>query len=101
MDVEISMCCANFYLLPVPALTSTSWSSLVVEWVKDLVVLLLWLRFCPWHGDFHMLQIQSKKKKKITGVPIMGQWLMNPTSSHEISGSILGLAQGVKVPVLS
>ena len=33
-------------------------------------------------------------------VPIVGQWLTNPTSNHEVSGSIPGLAQCVKDPVL-
>ena len=34
------------------------------------------------------------------GVPVMTQWLMNPTSNHEVVGLIPGLAQQVKDPVL-
>jgi len=31
-----------------------------------------------------------------TGVPIMAQWLTNPTRNHEVAGLIPGLVQWVK-----
>ena len=41
-----------------------------------------------------------KKRKKEKGVPVLAQWLTNPTKNHEVAGSIPGLAQWVKDPVL-
>ena len=31
------------------------------------------------------------------GVPIVVQWLTNPTRNHEVAGSVPGLAQWVKI----
>ena len=42
----------------------------------------------------------SEKKKVKSGVPVVAQWLTNPTSIHEDTGSVLDLAQWVRDLVL-
>ena len=46
-------------------------------------------------------RVKMLEKCKHVGVPVVAQWLMNPTRNHEVSGSIPGLAQWVKDPALT
>ena len=39
-------------------------------------------------------------KKIIIGVPVVAQWLTNPTGNHEVEGSVPALAQWVNDPAL-
>ena len=43
---------------------------------------------------------KKKKESSISGVPIMAQWLTNPTRNHEVAGSVPALAQWVNDPAL-
>ena len=85
----------------------------LAQWVKDPALLWLWCRLVasasitpldwePAHASHVALERQKDKKQtnkqkkpKNLGVPIMVQWLMNPTRNHEFAGSIPGLAQWV------
>ena len=54
--------------------------------------------FCE--GSFWKDKKQKVEKEAVHGVPVVAQWLTNPTRNHEVEGSIPALAQWVKVPAL-
>jgi len=39
-------------------------------------------------------------KNEAGGVPVVAQWLTNPTRNHEVAGSVPALAQWVNDPAL-
>ena len=43
---------------------------------------------------------QKKDNKKKGGVPVVAQWLTNPTRNHGVVGSVPALAQWVNDPAL-
>ena len=51
-------------------------------------------------SNLNVHQQRNGLKRCGTGVPIMEQWLTNPTRNHEVVDLIPGLAQWVKDPVL-
>ena len=73
---------------------------------SDLALLWLWRRpaatapiqplaWEPSYATGVALKRQKDKKRNL-GVPIVTQWLTNPTKNHEVAGSIPALAQWVK-----
>ena len=51
----------------------------------------------PVYPEYAIIRVTIKK---VQGVPIVAQWLTNPTRNHEVVGSIPAPAQWVKDLVL-
>ena len=51
---------------------------------------------------FFSVENQTKRNwfKMTLGVPVVAQWLTNPTRNHEVAGSVPALAQWVNDPAL-
>ena len=74
---------------------------------SDLALLWLWHRLAAttligplaWEPPCATgVALKSKKTNKTqkSGVPVVAQWLTNPTRNHEVAGSVPALAQWVK-----
>ena len=78
---------------------------------SDLVLLWLWCRptakalipplaWEPPHAAGVALEKAKRRKNKKIGVPVVAQWLTNPTRNHEVAGSVPALATWVNDPAL-
>ena len=66
------------------------------KWATSLIIREANLNYSEYLTPVKMTMIQ----KSLHGVPVVVQWLTNPTRNQEVVGSIPGLAQWIVDPVL-
>ena len=50
-------------------------------------------------SSFNFYKQKEGSEIRLVGVPVVAQWVTNPTTNYEVASSIPGLAQWVKDPV--
>ena len=53
-----------------------------------------------WMEPETLILSKAKSERERQGVPVVAQWLTNPTRNHEVAGSVPALAQWVTDPAL-
>jgi len=51
------------------------------------------------NADYFRKELETIRMRQ-EGVPVVAQWLTNPTRNHEVAGSVPALAQWVNDPAL-
>ena len=74
-------------------------------WLWRRLVAMAPIRPLAWEPPYAVEAAEEIAKKKnllknFQGVPVVAQWLTNPTRNHEVSGSVPALAQWVNDPAL-
>ena len=58
------------------------------------------IRPLAWEPPVAYGSSQARGQIGAVGVPVVAQWLTNPTRNHEVAGSVPALAQWVNDPAL-